>query len=37
VRLSEVEAQQRKILQVVRVLAETGEIVLGDKAGDAYV
>jgi flagellar motor switch protein FliG len=34
---SEVEAQQRKILQVARGLAESGEIVLGDKPDDAYV
>jgi flagellar motor switch protein FliG len=37
VRLSEVEAQQRKILQVVRNLAESGQIQLGGKAEDAYV
>jgi flagellar motor switch protein FliG len=37
VRLSEVEAQQRKILQVARDLAASGEIALGDKADDAYV
>jgi flagellar motor switch protein FliG len=37
VRLSEVEAQQRKILQVVRNLAEAGQIQLGGKAEDAYV
>ena len=37
VRLSEVETQQRKILQVVRNLAESGQIQLGGKAEDAYV
>jgi flagellar motor switch protein FliG len=37
VRLSEVEAQQRKVLLVARDLAESGEIALGDKPGDAYV
>ena len=37
VRLSEVEAQQRKVLLVARDLAESGEIELGDKPGDAYV
>ncbi|WP_020071438.1 flagellar motor switch protein FliG [Paraburkholderia caledonica] len=36
VRLSEVEMQQRAIMQVVRRLAESGEIVLGDKPGDVY-
>ncbi|MEA3093288.1 MAG: hypothetical protein QOJ04_4630, partial [Caballeronia sp.] len=29
--------QQRKILQVVRNLAESGQIQLGGKAEDAYV
>jgi flagellar motor switch protein FliG len=37
VRLSEVEAQQRRILQVARDLAESGSIVLQDKPGDAFV
>jgi len=37
VRVSEVETQQRKILQVVRNLAESGAIVIGGKAEDAYV
>ncbi|WP_175165383.1 flagellar motor switch protein FliG [Paraburkholderia fynbosensis] len=36
VRLSEVEMQQRAIMQVVRRLAESGEIALRDKPGDAY-
>ncbi|QGZ62651.1 flagellar motor switch protein FliG [Paraburkholderia acidisoli] len=37
VRVSEVEQQQRRILQIVRNLAESGQIVLGGKAEDAYV
>jgi flagellar motor switch protein FliG len=37
VRVSEVEQQQRKVLQVVRNLAESGQIQLGGKAEDAYV
>jgi flagellar motor switch protein FliG len=37
VRVSEVEQQQRKILQIVRNLAENGQIQLGGKAEDAYV
>jgi flagellar motor switch protein FliG len=37
VRVSEVEQQQRKVLQVVRNLAENGQIQLGGKAEDAYV
>jgi flagellar motor switch protein FliG len=37
VRLSEVELQQRSILQIARKLADSGEITLGDKAGDADV
>jgi flagellar motor switch protein FliG len=37
VRLSEVETQQRKILQIVRNLAESGAIQIGGKAEDAYV
>jgi flagellar motor switch protein FliG len=37
VRVSEVETQQRKVLQVVRNLAESGAIVIGGKAEDAYV
>jgi flagellar motor switch protein FliG len=37
VRLSEVEMQQRTIMQIARRLADSGEITLGDKAGDAYV
>jgi flagellar motor switch protein FliG len=38
VRVSEVEAEQREILKVVRRLADEGQIQLGGKGGDdAYV
>ena len=37
VRLSEVEAEQKGILQVVRRLADEGQIVLGGKGEDAFV
>lgn len=38
VRLSEVEAQQKQILQIVRRLADEGQIMLSNKGGeDAYV
>jgi flagellar motor switch protein FliG len=37
VRLSEVEAQQKEILQIVRRLADEGQIMLGAKGEDAYV
>lgn len=37
VKLSEVEAQQKVILQVVRRLADEGQISLGNKSEDAYV
>lgn len=38
VRLSEVEAEQKEILKIVRRLSEEGQIVLGGKGGDdAYV
>ena len=37
VRLSEVEAQQREILQIVRRLADEGQIALGAKGEDAFV
>ncbi|HTN67034.1 MAG TPA: flagellar motor switch protein FliG [Burkholderiaceae bacterium] len=37
VRLSEVEAQQKEILQIVRKLADEGQIMLGAKGDDAYV
>ncbi len=34
VRLSEVEAEQREILKIVRKLADEGQIVMGGKGGD---
>ncbi len=37
VRLSEVEAQQKEILQIVRRLADEGQIQLGAKGDDAYI
>lgn len=37
VRVSQVEAEQRSILLIVRRLADSGEIVLGGQGGDAYV
>jgi flagellar motor switch protein FliG len=37
VRLSEVDAQQKEILQIVRRLADEGQIQLGAKGDDAYV
>ncbi len=37
VRLSEVEAQQREILTVIRRLAEEGQLTLGAKGEEAYV
>ncbi|HTJ95032.1 MAG TPA: FliG C-terminal domain-containing protein, partial [Pararobbsia sp.] len=37
VRVSEVEAEQKNILQIVRRLADEGEIQLGSKPEDAYV
>ncbi|MEQ1601423.1 MAG: flagellar motor switch protein FliG [Methylophilaceae bacterium] len=37
VRLSEVEAQQKEILQAVRRLADAGQIMLGAKGEDAFV
>jgi flagellar motor switch protein FliG len=37
VRLSEVEAQQKEILQIVRRLADEGQVILGAKGEDAYV
>ncbi|MGQ0509193.1 MAG: flagellar motor switch protein FliG [Betaproteobacteria bacterium] len=36
-RISEVEAEQREVLKIVRRLVEEGQIALGAKAGDAYV
>jgi flagellar motor switch protein FliG len=37
VRLSEVEAQQKEILQIVRRLADEGQIMLGGKGEDTFV
>ena len=38
VRVSQVEAEQKAILQIVRRLADSGELVLGGgQGGDAYV
>jgi flagellar motor switch protein FliG len=37
VRVSEVEAQQKELLKVVRRLVEEGQIALGGKGGDAYL
>lgn len=37
IRVSEIEEKQRAILQVVRTLAENGQIAIGKNAEDAYV
>lgn len=37
VRLSEVEAEQKEILKIVRRMSEEGQIVLGAKGDDAFV
>jgi flagellar motor switch protein FliG len=37
VRLSEVEAEQREILKIVRRLADEGQIQLGGGGDDQYV
>ena len=37
VRVSEVEVQQKEILNIVRRLADEGQIVLGGQGGDGYV
>jgi flagellar motor switch protein FliG len=37
VRLSEVEAEQREILRIVRRLAEEGQIVLGGRGEEGLV
>ena len=37
VRVSEVEEKQRAVIQVVRKLAESGQIVIGKKQEDAYI
>ena len=34
---SEVESQQKQILQIVRRLADEGQIVLGGKGEDSFV
>jgi len=37
VRVSEVETEQKKILQIVRRLSDAGEIVISGKADDSFV
>ena len=37
VRVSEVEAQQKEILKLVRRLADEGQIVIGGKAEEAFI
>jgi len=37
VRVSEVEAEQKEILKIVRRMAEEGQIVLGGKGDDQFV
>ena len=37
VRVSQVEAEQKSILQIVRRLADSGDLVLGGQGNDAYV
>lgn len=37
VRVSQVETEQKNILQIVRRLADSGEIVIGGQGNDAYV
>jgi flagellar motor switch protein FliG len=37
VRVSEVEAQQKEILKIVRRLADEGQVVLGGKADEAFI
>jgi flagellar motor switch protein FliG len=37
VRVSEVEAQQKEILKIVRRLADEGQLVLGGKAEEAFI
>ena len=37
VRVSQVEAEQKSILQIVRRLADSGELVIGGQGNDAYV
>jgi flagellar motor switch protein FliG len=35
--MSKVETEQKKILQIARRLAESGQIVLGNQGDDTYV
>jgi flagellar motor switch protein FliG len=37
VRVSEVEAEQKEILRVLRQLADSGQIALGGKGDDSYI
>ena len=37
VRISEVEAEQKEILKIVRKLADEGQIVLGGKGEESFV
>ena len=37
VRVSEVEAEQKEILKIVRRMADEGQVVLGGKGGDGFV
>jgi flagellar motor switch protein FliG len=37
VRLSEVEAEQKEILKIVRRLADEGQIMLGGKGEESFV
>ena len=37
VRVSEVEAEQKEILKIVRRLADEGQIALGGQGDDSYV
>ncbi|MDP3133609.1 MAG: FliG C-terminal domain-containing protein, partial [Burkholderiaceae bacterium] len=37
VRLSEVEAQQKEVLKIVRRLTDEGQIVMGGGGDDAFV
>jgi flagellar motor switch protein FliG len=37
IRMSKVETEQKKILQIARRLAESGQIVLGNQGDDTYV
>lgn len=37
VRISQVEAEQKKILQIVKRMADEGQIAIGGRGGDSYV